>query len=136
MKTRLSKPNFPVYLLAFSMALMICVVGPLALGESVAQSAKSVSFGDDTIKTLLAGKKSIYNYNRVSGMMSSMLRAQRELFKKRNGDKVNEISKNAEDMMNSASMHASTNNFDNSYKELETAYKIIAASLKELEYGK
>lgn len=136
MKTLLSKQDFSVYLLAFSMALMACVVGPLAVKETMAQSTGSVSFADDKIKTLLAGKKSIYNYNRVSGMMADMLSIQRNLFKKRNGDKANNASKTVEDMMNSASMHASTNDFENGYKDLEAAYEIISASLKELEYGK
>lgn len=89
--------------------------------------------GEIEIREILAREGGgIHGYNRVSGMLTDILREQKRLFKNAHGDVPNEIADRVEVMVNDAGLYASQKNYDKCYRSLEEALDTLAIAITEL----
>ncbi len=84
------------------------------------------------IKAIISSKKDITNFNRIIGMISDLLRIHRQESVSTHKGGRNEIAAKVEDLLNEASMFASQDDFDKSYKSLDDALEVIIDSLHKL----
>ncbi len=100
--------------------------------RSESQPVGYYSHAHKEIKAIISSKKNITNFNRIIGMISDLLRIHRQESASTNKGGGIEIAMKVEDLLNEASMFASQDNFDDSYKSLDDALEVIIDSLHKL----
>jgi len=118
---------------------IIAAVSVASLYTSVTQKPKIVHNagnaipGEIEIREILSHEGGgIHGYNRVSGMLTDILREQKRLFKNANGDVPNEIADSVEAMVNDAGLYASQNDYGKCFKSLEEALDTLTIEMAKL----
>lgn len=96
------------------------------------QTGNKDSYAYNEIKAELSSKKDLVQFNRISGMLSSLLLEQKRLFTLTKGNGKNETALKVEALLNEAALFASQNMYDDSFKTLDDAHETIAKSLREM----
>lgn len=89
-------------------------------------------FSMEEVKFELAMERDLHHFNRLSGLMTDLLKAQRKLFSMKREGESNEVGDRVEDLINDAGLLASQQNYDDSFVTLENAFNIITTSLKAM----
>ena len=84
------------------------------------------------LKEELAREKNLANANRVSGMLSDVLRTQKLLFVEKNGNKLNTVARKSENLLSESNLYASMGDYDGCYKAMQTVYDLLKESYLEL----
>lgn len=84
------------------------------------------------IKDEFAREKNLANANRVSGMLTDVLREQKLLFVEKNGNKLNTVARKSEDLLSESNLYASMGDYDGCYKAMQTVYDLLKESYSKL----
>ncbi|MFQ5432721.1 MAG: hypothetical protein ACE5EN_09460 [Nitrospinota bacterium] len=93
---------------------------------------KKNSYAYNEIKEELSSKKDVIHFNRISGLLSDLLREQKRMFHIINGKEKNETALKIETLLNKAAMFASQSNYDDAYHTLDVTHEVVAKSLNEM----
>lgn len=107
------------FLLAAALAAVF-FMWPLA---ARGQEAGSYSLAE--IKSELAGERNIINFNRVSGMLTDVLRLRKQAQAKDGGPGDAKRFLEVEEHLNAAGLFASQSQYDECYESLEAAYEML-----------
>ncbi len=116
-----------------SVALALAVLSSFP-GESgnVTFASENDPFAYKEIKAALASGENFIQYNRISGMLTDLLREQKRLFTEKKQAGKNEITTKIEELLNDASLSASERDYGQAYKILDGAHETLTESLKDL----
>jgi len=96
------------------------------------QAGKKDSYAYNEIKSELSSKKDLIQFNRVSGLLSDLLREQKRLFIATKGNGKNETAMKIEAMLNEAALFASQSSYGDAFKTLDNTHEVVAESLNEM----
>ncbi len=113
-------------------AVIPYISGSGTTGDCFAYTSKKKSFMKNEMEKEFALKRNLANFNRASGLLTDILREQKRVFRASNASGANKTSLNAENLLNEANLHASQDNYDEAYKALEAANKILLESIEKL----
>ncbi len=100
--------------------------------KNAAYATEKASFSDKEIQDELYAERNLIHYIRLSGLLTDMLREQRRVFLANKGAEENGISLKAEEFLNEASILASQEMYDESFKVMEKAFYMMSESMKEM----
>ncbi len=109
----------------------ILAIGLFLSGPAV-YSTESDPFAYNEIRKRFSSKPDIVNYNRISGMLTDLLREHKRLFRLTGRTGNNEIVVKVEGLLNEAGLYASQNDNEKAYEIMDIAHKIIMESLKQM----
>ncbi len=107
--------------------VIFAVTCPMFAVDGLAQTSHKVSL-DEEMRKELSLKRNRANFTKVVGMLASFLRTLKGELASQNPALVKETSLKVEDLMNEANLFASQGEYDESYKNLETAYEILVSA--------
>ncbi len=113
--------------------LLLFLLYSPAQGYTPPTAVDDYSHGYNQIKGLIDSSKNITNYQRISGMISDLLRIQREEFNSRKTPGENIAAIQVEDQINTAGLYASQSDFENCFVSLETALDMVIEALGKLK---
>jgi len=88
-------------------------------GGGIAYATEKPLFSEDEILYELNSEKNLIHYTRLNGLLIDILRERKKIFAKGEGAKENDIFVNAEELINEASIFASQEKYDESFRLLE-----------------
>jgi len=114
----------------FALIAVIAVFGFLSIvsAPAYAQSENDIRHAKDQIEAEMARDRNLTSYNRVSGLLTDLLRDQKRLAANAGDMKNNENFAKAEDYLNEAGLYASQNNYDDCFKSMQAAFDILTAA--------
>jgi len=96
-------------------AVMLCA------GPRPADAAGTASYSGKEIVETLAGPRNVATMNRLTGLITDLLRAQKSAFTAARGERKNDVAITVEGLINEASLSASQGLFDEGFATMEKA---------------
>ncbi|MGK7344226.1 MAG: hypothetical protein ACNS63_00245 [Candidatus Nitrospinota bacterium M3_3B_026] len=112
----------------FLLAVALMAAGPLFIWPLAASGEEAGSYSMEEIKSELAGERNILSFNRLSGMLTDVLRLQKQAHAKNGGTRGAKRFLEVEEHLNAAGMFASQSQYDECYERLEAAYETLLAA--------
>lgn len=91
-----------------------------------------IGFNLKEIEDEFKAGKNFKSFNRISGLLTDLLREQKRAYIALHGDKMNQARINVENLINEASYYESQKMREESFQTLHKAYEELLASLKQL----
>lgn len=92
----------------------------------------NVGFNLKEVEDEFKAGKNFKSFNRISGLLTDLLREQKRAYTALYGDKMNQARMNVENLINEASYYESQKMREESFQTLHKAYDELRASLEEL----
>jgi hypothetical protein len=122
----LFRPKGIWFVVIISVCLTAVIPLPLDLtGSGTAYTTEKPLFSEDEILYELNSERNLIHYTRLNGLLIDFLRERKRIFAKDEGVKENNIFVNAEELINEASMLASQERYDESFRLLENVFNLI-----------
>lgn len=122
----LFRPKTILFAVIISVCLTSVISFPLDLtGSGTAYTTEKPLFSEDEILYELNSERNLIHYTRLNGLLIDFLRERKRIFAKDEGVKENNIFVNAEELINEASMLASQERYDESFRLLENVFNLI-----------
>lgn len=122
----LFRPKGIWFVVIISVCLTTVISLPLDLtGSGTAYAVEKPLFSEDEILYELNSERNLIHYTRLNGLLIDFLRERKRIFAKDKGAKENDIFINAEELINEASVLASQERYDESFRLLENVFNLI-----------
>lgn len=114
----------------FAVIIYACLTAIIALPldlteDGTTYAAEKPQFSEDEILYELNSEKNLIHYTRLNGLLIDYLRERKRIFAKDEGAKENDTFINAEELINEASILASQERYDESFRFLENVFNLI-----------
>lgn len=96
-----------------------------------AQDLETASFSDEEINARFEEDRNMMTFNRLSGLLTDLLREQKRIYFNSNGVGVNQECLKAEELLNEANLLAAQSKYDEGFEVMKEAYLVIKRSLTE-----
>ncbi|MDH4182670.1 MAG: hypothetical protein OEV92_00475 [Nitrospinota bacterium] len=97
--------------------------------------AEHIDVKNDELQAALRMDKNMHSYIRLSGILTDLLRTLNTEYAKRHSAEQQQVSQEAESLLNDAGMAASEGDYEASFVILEKAAKIIMDAIAKLNAG-
>lgn len=122
----LFRPKTILFAVIISVCLTTVIFLPLNLrGGEIVYATEKPLFSEDEILYELNSERNLIHYTRLNGLLIDFLRERKRIFAKDEGVKENNIFVNAEELINEASVLASEERYDESFRLLENVFNLI-----------
>ncbi len=113
--------------------LALFVVVTFNLLPALPAFSEDYSAGYEEIEEILAGDGNVASYNRSMGMISDLLRVQKQLFIEKHGNAQNKTANKTEELINEGSLYASERDYEKCFKAYSKALNMVRDSIEELK---
>lgn len=122
----LFRPKGIWFVVIISVCLTTVISLPLDLtGSGIAYAAENPQFSEEEILYELNSERNLIHYIRLNGLLIDILRERKKIFAKDESAKENDIFINAEELINEASLLASQEKYDESFRLLENVFNLL-----------
>lgn len=122
----LFRPKAILFAVIISVYLTTVIFLPFDLrGGGIVYATEKPQFSEDEILYELNSERNLIHYTRLNGLLIDILRERKKIFAKDEGAKEDDIFINAEELINEASIFASQEKYDESFRLLENVFNLI-----------